>query len=187
LYSLLIDTGDITDPNEGQRGDDLDLIKGWIDVAGMCGAKEARVIAGEAEACDDVLDLSAQNLAMLSRYARPKGVMVTTENFKKLTRRAASLLGILDRCDSDLGVCADFGNFKGETKYDDLATLLPRATTVHAKADYPGGAFERADFSKCMALAQSAEFEGPYVLNFSDAGEEWPHLHALKNEVVEYF
>ncbi|MFT5365104.1 MAG: sugar phosphate isomerase/epimerase [Candidatus Latescibacterota bacterium] len=187
FYSLLIDTGDITHPNDGQRVDELNLIKHWIDVAGLCGAQEARVVAGEAEASNEALALSAQNLGVLADHARSKGVKVSTENFKKLTQRAASVLEILDRCESDLALCADFGNFKGETKYDDLAAILPYATTVHAKGDYEAGVLQQADFSRCMSLAQSAKFDGPYVLIFSDAGEEWPYLNALKDEIVTYF
>ena len=183
FHSLLIDTGDITHPDETQREQELALIKGWIDVAGICGAKEARVVAGEADANEASLALSAYNLGVLGRYAEEKGVRVTTENFKKLTQRADAVLSILDQCDYNLGLCTDFGNFKGETKYEDLATILPRATTVHAKADYVEGILEKEDFSRCLALSQEANFDGPYVLIFSDAGEEWPYLQALKKEI----
>jgi sugar phosphate isomerase/epimerase len=186
FYSLLIDTGDITHPNEKQREDDLLLIRKWIDVAGQCGALQARVIAGDAEASDEAIALSAQNLDVLAEYAQTRGVKVSTENFKKLTQRAAPLLEIINRCTNELALCADFGNFKGTTKYDDLASILPRATTVHAKGDYVDGALDKSDFGQCMNLATAAEFEGPYVLIFSDKGEEWPYLQALKNDIQSY-
>ncbi|MBT3601580.1 MAG: TIM barrel protein [Candidatus Latescibacteria bacterium] len=186
FYSLLIDTGDITHPDEVQREEELNLIRGWIDVAGICGAKQARVVAGEADESDNAIALSAKNLGVLAEYAQGKGVRVSTENFKKLTQRAAPLLEILDRCDADLALCTDFGNFKGDTKYDDLAAVLPFATTVHAKADYEGGALMTEGFSLCMTLSRSAGFEGPYVLIFSDKGDEWSHLHALKDEIITH-
>lgn len=183
FYSLLIDTGDITHPDEKQRALDMDVIKSWIEVAGLCGAKQARVVAGEAEANDASLALSAHNLGVLGRYAQERGVRITTENFKKLTQHADSVLAILDQCDYDLGLCTDFGNFKGDSKYDDLAAILPRATTVHAKADYTQGVLEKEDFSRCMSLSKSVNFDGPYVLIFSDEGEEWPYLQALQEEI----
>jgi len=186
FYSLLIDTGDITHPDAGQRAADLDLIKSWIDVAGRCGAKQARVVAGEAEPSSDAIALSAQNLELLASYAEQCGVQVATENFKKLTQSSEPLLEILDRCQAPLGLCTDFGNFKGDTKYDELSAILPRATTIHAKGDYVDGKLEQEDFTKCMNLAKSADFDGPYVLIFSDKGEEWPYLQALKEEVESY-
>lgn len=186
FYSLLIDTGDITHPDDVQREEEIHLIKGWIDVAGICGAKQARVVAGEAEISKEAISLSADNLNLLAEYAQKKGVQVATENFKKLTQRAEPLLEILDRCDADVGLCTDFGNFKGESKYDDLAAILPLATTVHAKADYEAGVLIQEDFSRCMKLALSAQFDGPYVLIFSDKGEEWPYLHALKDEILTH-
>ena len=186
FYSLLIDTGDITHPNETQREEDLNLIRHWIDVAGKCGALQARVIAGDAEASEEAIALSAQNLGILATYAKARGVEVSTENFKKLTQRATPLLEILNRCASELALCADFGNFKGETKYDDLAAILPRATTVHAKGNYVNGALDKTDFGQCMKLATAANFEGPYVLIFSDDGEEWPYLQALRNDIQTY-
>jgi len=186
FYSLLIDTGDITHPNEKQREDDLDLIRHWIDVAGQCGALQARVIAGDAVVSDEAIALSAKNLGILAEYAQMRGVKVSTENFKKLTQRAAPLLEIINRCPSELALCADYGNFKGQTKYDDLAAILPTATTIHAKGDYVNGALDKTDFGQCMHLATSANFEGPYVLIFSDDGEEWPYLQALKNDIQTY-
>lgn len=186
FYSLLIDTGDITHPDVEQRTAELDLIKSWIDVAGKCGAKQARVVAGEAEPSAEAIKLSAQNLNLLAEYADQREVQITTENFKKLTQHAEPLLEILDRCDAQLGLCTDFGNFKGEAKYDELSAILPQATTIHAKGDYVDGELVQEDFSRCMNLAKSANFDGPYVLIFSDKGEEWPYLQALKKEVETY-
>lgn len=186
FFSLLIDTGDITHPNEQQREEELNLVRNWIDVAGRCGALQARVIAGDAEASEEAIALSAKNLGLLVDYANDRGVEISTENFKKLTQRADPLLDILNRCPSELALCADFGNFKGETKYDDLAAILPHATTVHAKGNYVNGALDKTDFGKCMDLSTSANFEGPYVLIFSDEGEEWPYLQSLKNDIQTY-
>lgn len=187
FYTLLIDTGDITHPDPVQRENELELIKKWIDVAGVCGARYARVVAGEAEANSETIALSAQNLGMLADYAEKKGVLVATENFKKLTQRADTVQEILDRCEKNVGLCTDFGNFKGQDKYSDLAAVMPRATTIHAKGNYVGGQLDRVDFKKCMQTVMENKFDGPCVLIFSDDGEEWPYLESLKEEVLTYF
>ncbi|MDA0710374.1 MAG: TIM barrel protein [bacterium] len=183
FHTLLIDTADITHPDPEQNDRELRTVEAWIDVAAQCGAKQARVVAGEAAPSQEAIDLSAKNLGKMARYAHARGLGIATENFKKLTQRAGPLLQILDRCADDIGLCADFGNFKGDTKFDDLAAVLPRATTIHAKGGYVGGKLDELDFLRCMSLSKASGFDGHYVLIFSDEGEEWPYLDALKQEV----
>ena len=191
LFSVLIDAGDITHPDEAARARELTWIRAWMEVAGRCGATHARVIAGDAEVPagdgEEVLRLSAENLRGLARFGRDRGVRVITENFRPLTRRPESLLKVLDRGEGEVGLCADFGNFKGSTKYDDLAAILPRADSVHAKAHYPAaGEMDRGDFVRCMDLVRGAGFDGPYSLIFDGPGDEWESLAEIQ-EVVEAY
>ncbi len=186
LYSILIDAWDITHPDPEQRKRELSKIRNWIGVAYACGAGNVRAIAGEAEPSAESVGLSAQNLLHLSHYARDYGVRVMTENFKRLTLRAAPLLEILNRCEGKIGLCADFGNFNGKHKFDDLAAVLPFADSIHTKADYEHGVMVRDRFLTCLDLARKANFSGCYTLIFQDPGEEWTYLNALKREVLPY-
>ena len=191
LFSVLIDAGDITHPDQAARAREIARIRAWIDVAGRCGASHARVIAGDAEAPagdgEALLSLSATNLRDLARFGRDRGVGTITENFRALARRPEHLLKVLDMCEGEVGLCADFGNFKGSTKYDDLAAILPRADSVHAKAHYPAaGEMDRADFVRCMDLSRAAGFDGPYSLIFDGPGSEWDSLAEIQ-EVVEAY
>ena len=82
---------------------------------------------------------------------------------------------------------ADFWNFKGVTKYDDLTANLPRADSVHAKAHYPeAGQMDREDFLRCMDLARAARFDGPYSLIFDGPGGEWDSLAEIQEVVATY-
>lgn len=187
LCSILIDAWDITHPDPVQREEHLTRIREWIDVAAACGAANVRVVAGEAEACAEAVMLSSQNLLQLAHYAQDRGVRVMTENFKRLTQRAAPLVDILNRCEAKVGLCTDFGNFKGEHKLDDLATVLPYADTIHTKADYEDGVMMRDRFLDCMELSRKANFSGYYTLIFQDPGEEWNYLNTLKREILPIY
>lgn len=186
LFSILIDAGDITNPDPERREADLAWIRGWIDIAAKMGAQNVRIIGGDAPPNDpEGLEQSADALRELSRYAGEKGVRVMTENFHALTSRPESLNALLDRLDGKVGLCADFGNFKGETKYADLAAILPRADSVHAKADFtPEGQIVREDFTRCLQLAQEANFRGPYTLIFEGSQSEWEGVEAIQREIV---
>jgi len=194
LYSILIDAGDITHPDENQREADLAWIRSWLDIAGRCGATHARIIAGEAEAkgSGELIDhpavrLSAENLTVLAAYGKNRGVQVITENFRRLTRRPEPLLAILRLCEGALGLCVDFGNYPDTTRYDDLAAILPHATSIHAKPEYDvAGVMERSDFIRCLDLARDADFEGPYSLIFSGEGDEWQGVAGIRDVVTTH-
>jgi sugar phosphate isomerase/epimerase len=195
LFSLLIDAGDITEPDPAARAEELAWIRGWLEIAGRCGAGQARVIAGYAELSPNggdlrdhpLIRLSAKNLRDLARFSRQHGVRVITENFRALTQRPEALLSILDLCEGEVGLCADFGNYQGPAKYDELATILPQADSVHAKAHYPeAGQMDRSDFERCLELARQANFAGPYSLIFDGPGDEWSSLAQIKTVVQPY-
>lgn len=189
LATLLIDTGDVTAPDPAERERNIDLIGRWIGIAGELGAARVRVIAGDAEADPEgeAVRRSIDGLARLEARARPLGVSVITENWRRLASRPEPLLQVLDGLDGSVGLCADFGNFKGPAKYDDLGRILPHAGTVHAKADFPSaGVMDEADFGRCLDLSRDARFGGEYVLIFDGPGEEIRSLERIAATVRPY-
>ena len=189
LFSVLIDAGDITHPEAARREADLDWIRGWISVAARCGARNVRVIAGDAQpdAEGHAVRLSAAGLRQLSAYARDRGVRVMTENWHALTMCPRSLLALLDRLDGAVGLCVDFGNYQGPRKYEDLGAIMPRADSIHAKAHFPeAGRMDREDFVRCLDLSRKAGFSGPYTMIFDGPGDEWSSLEMIQEEIRPY-
>jgi sugar phosphate isomerase/epimerase len=194
LFSVLIDAGDITHPDVAQRDKEVAWVRDWMGIAARCGARCVRVIAGDAEPNGngdwrdvEAVQVSAANLRALAGVGRELGVEVLTENFRALGSRAGALNAILNLCEGEVGLCADFGNFEGPDKYDDLAAILPRATSVHAKADFPAvGQMDREDFTRCLGLARDAGFAGPYSLIFSSPGDEWEGVDQTREVVEEW-
>ena len=192
LYSVLIDAGDIAHPDPDQRQREIGWIRAWMQIAARCGARCVRVIAGDAEPVangdwrdQESVQISAEGLRHLAGVGRQMGLRVITENFRALGGRAGALNAILDLCEGAVGLCVDFGNFKGPDKYDELAALMQRATSVHAKADFREELqMDRTDFDRCLQLAGDAAFVGPYSLIFSSPGDEWEGV-AKTQEVVE--
>ena len=184
LFSVLIDAGDIAHPDAAQRAMEVAWVREWMEIAARCGAQCVRVIAGEGND-GEAVQVSAANLRALASFGRTLGIRVMTENFRTLGTSVGALNAVLDLCDGEVGLCADFGNFKGPDKYRDLAAILPRATSVHAKADFSeAGQMDREDFDHCLRLAKDVGFAGPYSLIFSSPGDEWEGI-AKTREVVE--
>lgn len=199
LFSVLIDAGDITQEDPALRERDLAWIRGWLDVAGAIGASHSRVIAGYAPVernghdlrDDPLIRRSAENLRGLAAYAAERGVQVITENFHATAGRADQLLAILELCEGKIGTCADFGNFKGPDKYDELAAIAPRSVSAHAKALYDGaGHPDRDELSRCLDVMANGGFDGPISLIFDTpfyrGEDEWDNLAELRGIVEPY-
>lgn len=180
LFSILIDTGDIAGSDETHRIADLQTIAGWIDVAAALGAGHVRVIAGDAPVSDEAIRRSVEGLVSLAQYAKSKNVQVLTENFKQLAARPETCLQILQQCGGSVGLCADFGNFPATSRTQDLAAVLPKANSIHAKADYVDGVIEQEAYINNVRLAVEAGFDGPMSLIYQDADDVWQRLDEMK-------
>ncbi len=186
--TLLIDAGDISAADDRVREHDMACIRGWIDVASALGARQARVIAGYSQPDDAAaIRRSSEGLAALARYGAERSVRIITENWLALSLRPDTLLTILEGAGPGVGLCADFGNYSGPSKYDDLRKILPKAGSIHAKTDFSAtDVLDTTDFRRCLDLAREAGFSGSYVLIFDDAGDEWTHLDRLAEVVRPY-
>jgi sugar phosphate isomerase/epimerase len=186
LWSLLIDDGDITHPQNAAR--DLEWIKSWIDVAAQLGAKNARVIAGKGEPTPENLAKSRQGLETLAQHAEAQDVGLLIENWFALLARPEDVLWMLDETEGRIGLNADFGNWSGPDKYDALSQIFPHAKGCHTKCRFIAPhQMDKDDFVRCLDLSRAAGFSGPHTLIYDGKDDdEWGHL-ALEREVVSSY
>lgn len=175
LQTLLIDAGDITHPEHGAR--DQAWIAGWIEVANALGAENARVIAGKQKPTPETIASSVSALRQLADGNAGSSTRIVTENWFDLLSTPQAVHSVLDQLEGRVGLLADFGNWSGEGKYEDLASILGRAELCHAKAGFADGRLEEADYGACIGLAEDAGYTGPYTLIFdADHPGEWSGL-----------
>ncbi len=186
LFSVLVDAGDITHPTHHAR--DLEWVEGWIDVAARLGAKRARVIAGQAEPTAEALALSLSGMRRLAERGKAQGVRVTTENWFALLSRPEYVYQILEGVQGDVGLNLDFGNWYGETKYEDLKAIYPLAESCHAKCHFdPNFQPNAEDYRHCLELARAADFSGPFTLVYDGPDDdEWEGLRREMEMVSPY-
>ena len=185
-FTLLVDAGDITDPTYGDR--DLGWITGWLEIAAELGAERSRVIAGKSEPTPETLEKSIEGLRLLAKRAEALGVRLTTENWLGLMASPAPVLQVLDALDGRLGLCVDFGNWRGASKYVDLAEFMPCAVCFLAKCHFEqDGSMDREDFVRCLELTHAAKLAGPFTLIYDGPNtDEWAGLDAERALVTPY-
>ncbi len=188
FYTLLLEYGDISSPDEVRRQSDIAWIKGWIDIAAHAGAERVRIIAGEADPSDrDALARSIEALRELGQYGKERGVRVVTENFKSLSSTGDNCLAIIKGCGDVIGFTSDFGNFKGEQKFDELVQTIPHSESIHAKAQTnAAGVPDEAEFIRCLNIAKQAGYEGPLTLVYDGPGDMWDGIERVKQLAEPY-
>lgn len=175
LQTLLIDAGDMTDPVNGAR--DTRWIAGWVDIANMLGAENARIIAGKQPYSPEALDRSVAGFKQLVAANAGSPLRLVTENWFDLLSTPAAIHALLDRLDGQVGLLADFGNWTGPDKYAGLASIFPRAELCHAKASFGADGLDELDYGDCVGLAEAAGYTGPYTLIFdAEHPHEWTGL-----------
>ena len=187
LQTLLIDDGDISHPTDHTR--DVAWVGGWIDTAAALGAASARVVAGKQTPSPPALALSVAGLKELARRGNRQGVRVITENWFDLLPSPVEVDHVLDRVGNEIGLLADFGNWKGAAKYDDLAAILPRAEDTHAKASFSAnGEMDGDDYGRCVAAAIAAAYDGPYTLIYDGPDDdEWAGIEAERTFIHDAY
>lgn len=186
LFSLLVDDGDITHPEEEERDRTMRWIGQWFDVASQLGARCVRAVAGKAAPSSEHLDQSVHALGTLAERAQTLGLRLMTENWFKLLSTPQAVHAVFERLDGKIGLCFDFGNWHGEEKYANLEQIAAYAESCHTKAHF-NAPFEldRADYEHCLEITQRAHFAGPYTLIYDGPNaDEWAGL-SLERAVVQ--
>ncbi len=183
LFSLLIDDGDITHLSESAR--DIAWIENWLDIAGELTATCARVIGGKAAPSESTLAQSRNVLGHLAERAETVGLRLMSENWFSIFSTPDNVNTILGGLDGKVGLCLDFGNWRGATKYEELTAIASWAESCHTKAHFTSAReLEKDDYIQCLELTQKAGFSGPHTLIYDGPGpDEWEGL-AVEREIV---
>lgn len=188
FHTLLLDYGDISTNDPIRREKDLEFIQNWIDIAATVGAERIRVIAGDSSPDDsEALERSIQNLNKLALYATDRGVRIVIENFRALTSKADNCIKIFKNSDTSIRMITDFGNFKGDDKYEELATILPYSDSVHAKANFDSdGLPDIEEFRTCLDLLVDTNYNGSITLIYDGPGDMWEGIERVRKIVDSY-
>ncbi|MBV7332811.1 sugar phosphate isomerase/epimerase [Chloroflexi bacterium TSY] len=188
LANVLVDTGNLSNPNEAERQADIQMTKSWQDVAVKLDAKGTRIDCGLEPPTPDALSRSASSLQELYDYGAGIGLDTATENWRTTSKNADDLLEIMRQADRPLKLCVDFGNAaKTENKYETMAALLPQSTSLHCKGIFSDGELDTDEFRRCLSLTEEAGFDGHIALIYDQFDNEWEKVLRLKEEVEAFY
>lgn len=176
LDALLVDDGDLTDPEHADQVETW--MAGWLETAAALGAARVRLMVGAAESTPEVIRGSSARLARLA--ATHPGVRVVIENWTGVLRDADSVLAVLEATDGHVGLLIDLGNWRGPDRFAELARIAPCAETCHAKCHFTGSEPDVEEFQRALAILREAGYTGPMVLIYDGVDDdEWDKLERV--------
>ncbi|MBV6431436.1 MAG: hypothetical protein IANPNBLG_01566 [Bryobacteraceae bacterium] len=192
LYSVAVRVR-LCQPAPELRRAEVENAKKWVDVAEKVGASHVRVFGGaipkgvtEAQA----ISWAAEVLKRAADYSGGKGIFIGVEDDGGLTTTAEPTVEIVKQADNPYaGINLDTGNFPRDG-YAQAALCIPYAVSTHVKVHIaaPGGAKEKADWSRIAAMLVKGGYKGYMSLEYEnqddDAGAAIPKFAAELRRVT---
>ena len=184
ILTLLIDDGDVTDPEIGEAS--VDWTAKWVETAAELGAYRVRLIAGKQPYSQEAIDLSFTRLMQIGMTAEKVDVIMEIENWHDLLSRPEAVTELLDRSHGVLRLNADFGNWPKPARYEWLPKIFRRAETCHAKLEFVSPTeLDGDDTARLLMIAKDAEYRGPMVLvNGGPGDNDWAALEIQREAIL---
>ncbi|NPV53633.1 MAG: sugar phosphate isomerase/epimerase [Firmicutes bacterium] len=179
VINMPVDTGNISQPDERKRNHDLEVMKGWMDVAAYIGCPSVRINTGSQDGSQGsgVVDLSItmNSYRRLVEYGEEIGVMVLLENHGGISADPDNIVRLFEGVGhKNFRACPDFGNFAPEVRYRGLEAMARYAVMAHAKTyDFDEkGRVPQFDFARCISILKGAGFDGYLSVEFEGKGDQ---------------
>ncbi len=175
---------DFTLSEEGQRQQNLDLVRQWCGAAALLGAPVLRLFSGKGIPPgfnrEMVRDWVVSSLQKSCGFAEEQGIIIGLQNHADFIQTATQLLEVLERVNSEwLGVNLDIGSFISADPYAEIAQCAPFAVTWQIKENMkPNGREIRTDLKKIVQILKDAGYRG--YLPLETLGEGDPKLKVRK-------
>ncbi|SHF06121.1 Sugar phosphate isomerase/epimerase [Caldanaerobius fijiensis DSM 17918] len=176
VMNMPLDYGDISNPDDETRKEDIEILKMWIDIAAFLGSKSVRVNTGFRSSEKD-LNTIVSSYKELAEYGATKGVAVAMENHGGVSADPKNIVKIFEMVNHpNFRICPDFGNFDDDIRYEALDMIFDlNPILVHAKTyDFDEqGNQTRFDFGRCIEIAKKHGYDGYYSVEFEGQGDQF--------------
>jgi sugar phosphate isomerase/epimerase len=168
---------DFTYTDPGQRKNEIELVRQWIDCASKLGAPVIRIFAGkqntEGYTWDQVAEWMAKEIKECVAYGKQRGVIVAVQNHNDFIKTASDAKKILRLVDSSwFGLILDTGSFRSPDPYAEIAEAAPYAVNWQVKENiFVNGAEVPVDLPKLLNIISASGYRGYLPIETLGAGD----------------
>ena len=178
-----------TQPDEGSRKKDIQLVKNWIDVATKIGAPVIRIFSGpgipEGYHRKEVTAWVVEAFQECADYGESKGVMVGLQNHNDFLKTADQVIQIMNLVESDwFGLILDIGSFRAGDPYTEIEKAAPYAISWQIKEKvYVNEKEEEAQLNRIVNIVRKANYRGYLPLETLGPGDPYKKLPVFLNQL----
>ena len=209
VVNMPIDVGDISDPNQAHREEDLAEIESWMRAAAALGSRNVRVNASSPMSqAVAPLETTIASYRRLAATARSLGIGLLIENHGGITRDPEVIVRLVESVDG-LRTLVDIYNFEPlmsaglarfrgepvpdpdpEPVYRQIARIAPYAGLVHAKThefDAEGRPLG-LDVQRALTIVRDTGYAGPISIEYEGSkGDPWENTLRTRRIVEQVF
>lgn len=183
IINIPVDLGNITGKDERRRAYDLNVLKGWIDVAAYVKSAYVRFNTGACLPPEPIpvdpkqdVSLAIDSYRLLLDYSEKVSVGILLENHGGITADPDAIVEIAKALKGrNFGIIADFGNFPDDIRYEAVEKIVPYTKLIHAKTYRINDAGEEAtyDFGRCLKLFMDWGYDGWISVEYEGSGDQY--------------
>jgi sugar phosphate isomerase/epimerase len=180
---------DFTLSEEGQRRQNLDLVRKWCGAAALLGAPVLRLFSGKGVPDgiqrETVRNWLVSSLQKSCGFAEEQGILIGLQNHADFIQTAAQLLEVVEEVNSEwLGVNLDIGSFNSADPYAEIAQCAPYEVTWQIKENIkPNGRETKTDLKKIVQILKDAGYRGYLPLETLGEGDPKEKVRKFLEEV----
>jgi len=186
--NIPIDVGDMSQPDEEARKEDIAVLKGWLDIAKEVGCPCARINTGKFEDPSSLKRIII-SYKVLVEYAENLGIDLLLENHGGISNDPEKMIEIVRGVDSPhFGTCPDIGNFPENIRYEGLEKSALYALLVYAKMrEFDSRGQETTiDMERCVNILKKTGYDGYLSIEFEGSGDEFEGVKKSKQLLKRY-
>jgi sugar phosphate isomerase/epimerase len=175
------------------RAADVEMVKGWIEVASKLGASVIRVFAGtkvpDGHSFEQALEWMVPLFKDCAANAAGHGVIVGLQNHNGFLKTAAETIRVIEAVNSEwFGSILDVGSLRQSDPYQEIQRLLPYAVSWQLKESvWVGGKEVPTDLEKVKAIIDKGGYRGFLPIETLGEGDPRVKVAAFVEKVRKVF
>jgi sugar phosphate isomerase/epimerase len=176
---------DFTLADKTKRGQEVDLVKRWIEVASKIGAPVIRIFAGNQEnkgiSREAVTEWMLKDIGECVEYGKNHGVIIGLQNHDDFVKTADQVIGIIRAINSEwLGLILDTGSYRQHDPYEEIRKSIPYTVNWQIKEKvFINGAEVDTDMERLAGIIKGSGYRGYLPIETLGPGDAKQKIRTL--------
>lgn len=176
---------DFTIADKTKRGQEVALVKNWIEVAAKIGAPVIRIFAGNQKndgiTREKVTEWMVEDIRSCVNYGKQYGVIIGLQNHNDFIQTASQVTNIIETINSEwLGLVLDTGSYRVHDPYEEIERSVKYTVNWQIKEKvFINGSEKETDLDKLMAIIKTSGYKGYLPIETLGEGDPKNKITAL--------